>query len=126
MQCDRLEWHILNGYFFDLLARGTDELRSGSFAGIIDWAYVFSGGSAERHVYARAGLELAKVLMRWFVPPAVFPCLLWRGGETASLWAAGAYAPYLVWFLPGWPARGSHGRGLREAYRTAKNRPALL
>src|SRR3546814_3304574 len=71
MQCDRLEWHILNGYFFDLLARGTDELRSGSFAGIIDWAYVFSGGSAERHVYARAGLELAKVLMRWVVPPAV-------------------------------------------------------
>src|SRR3546814_8876581 len=51
MQFDRLEWHILNGYFFDLLARGTDELRSGSFAGIIDWAYVLSGGSAARHVY---------------------------------------------------------------------------
>src|SRR3546814_16478298 len=99
MQCDRLEWHILNGYFFDLLARGTDELRSGSFAGIIDWAYVFSGGSAERHVYARAGLELAKVLMRWVVPPAVIAWLLWRGAETASLWAGGAYALYLVWFV---------------------------
>src|SRR3546814_19213645 len=80
MQCDRLEWHILNGYFFDLLARGTDELRSGSFAGIIDWAYVFSGGSAERHVYARAGLELAKVLMRWVVPPAV---IAWQIGRAA-------------------------------------------
>src|SRR3546814_1431341 len=93
---------------------------------IIDWAYVFSGGSAERHVYARAGLELAKVLMRWVVPPAVIAWLLWRGAETASLWAGGAYALYLVWFVLSWPARWSHRRALREAYRKAQERLGLL
>src|SRR3546814_11752090 len=92
---------------------------------IIDWAYVFSGGSAERHVYARAGLELAKVLMRWVVPPAVIAWLLWRGAETASLWAGGADALYLAWFVPSWPARWSHRRALREAYRKAQERPGL-
>src|SRR3546814_13435614 len=73
-----------------------------------------------RHVYARAGLELAKVLMRWVVPPAVIAWLLWRGAETASLWAGGAYALYLVWFVLSWPARWSHRRALREAYRQAQ------
>src|SRR3546814_9830493 len=62
----------------------------------------------------------------WVVPPAVIAWLLWRGAETASLWAGGAYALYLVWFVLSWPARWSHRRALREAYRKAQERLGLL
>lgn len=114
MQLNLLDWYILNGYVFDELARFAEGVKSGQASGSINWAYVLSDGNIERTVYWRAGFEVAKLLLRWVLPPAVVAIAYYAGYQETAAWIAIVYGIYLLGYLAFFPRRYLRRKALKK------------
>ena len=105
MQLNLLDWYILNGYVFDELARVSDSIKSGEAIGIINWAYLFSGGDFEKTIYWRAAFQLLKFVARWILGPAVIILVFYFGYQQVANWLAVFYGLYLLIQVAFFPRR---------------------
>ena len=105
MQLNLLDWYILNGYVFDEAARLADAIKSGQAIGIINWAYIFSGGNIEKTLYWRVAFEISKFLARWILTPAIIIAVYYVGYHGIAKWIAIPYGIYVIIHVALFPRR---------------------
>ena len=122
MQLDHIDWYLLNGFIFNEMAHLSNDIRSGQAFGTINWAYLFADGSAEKTIYWRVGLAIAKFCLRWLALPGIAGLLYFLGYVAAAKWVLIAYGVYIAFHLVLFPWRYLRRRTIKKHYSDMENR----
>ena len=73
--------------------------------GIINWAYIYSGGNIEKTFYWRAAFEISKFVARWILTPAIIIAVYYVGYHEIAKWTAIPYGIYVIIHAAFFPRR---------------------
>lgn len=105
LQTDRVDWILIDSIIFCETFAYIKEIVSGGATGIVNWAYVFSGGDAERTFWLQAIKGIGLKIVRYVIPAAIIYGLYKYHSEDAALIGGGIYLAYLLLRLILWPRR---------------------